>query len=152
MSMPPVLVVAGLWLLFGGSHIALAVIRNRLVPRLGEMGFIALFYLVAATTFAALISYYAAHRFDGAPGLALGGVPVLRLGLMVLAVLGLMLAGSALTIYCRARCSVSRFARRAGSSASPAIRSSRGSASSPARTRCSPPTSSVRCSSAAWWR
>jgi uncharacterized membrane protein len=97
----PVAVVACLWLLFGGSHIALAAVRNRLVPRLGEVGFIALFYIVAATSFAALVSYYAAHRFDGWPGLALAGVPALREVLMSFAVLGLALAGAALAVYPR---------------------------------------------------
>jgi uncharacterized membrane protein len=99
--MTPAAVVACLWVLFGGSHIGLAAVRGRLVARLGEVGFIALFYSVAATSFAALVSYYAQHRFDGVPGFALAGVPALRWVLMSVAMLGLTLAGSALIIYPR---------------------------------------------------
>ena len=68
--MEPVIVVAVLWLLFGGTHIGLAVapLRGRLVARLGEIGFVALFYLVAAASFAALVSTTPTHRFDGPAG------------------------------------------------------------------------------------
>jgi hypothetical protein len=74
------LAVAGLWLLFGGTHIGLATrpVRSRLVARFGEAGFTAIFYLVAALSFAWLISYYAAHRFDGAAGLDLAALPAAR--------------------------------------------------------------------------
>lgn len=94
-------VVAFLWLLFGGSHVGLAAVRPRLVPRLGELGFIAIFSLVAAASFAALVTYYAAHRFEGAPGLALGSTAVLRWLLMGMAVLGIALSAPGLTSYPR---------------------------------------------------
>jgi uncharacterized membrane protein len=78
--MEPVLAVAFLWLLFGGAHLALAAepIRGRLVGRLGEMGFLALFWALAALTFALLVHGYAERRALGPPGLGLGGVPALR--------------------------------------------------------------------------
>ena len=47
--MEPALVVAVLWMLFGGTHIGLATrrVRAALVARLGEGGFTALFSAVA---------------------------------------------------------------------------------------------------------
>jgi uncharacterized membrane protein len=95
------LAVAGLWLLFGGSHVGLAThpVRSRLVARFGEMGFTAIFYLVAALSFAWLVSYYAAHRFDGAPGLDLASLPVARGALTIAIVAGFMLIVPALVIY-----------------------------------------------------
>lgn len=99
--MRPVVVVTLLWLLFGGTHIALAVLRNRLVPRLGEMGFTVLFYVVAALSFTALVMYYAVHRFEGAAGLALGGSSSLRWTLMGVVALGLALTVPALISYPR---------------------------------------------------
>ena len=99
--MTPMLAVAGLWLLFGGSHIGLATrpVRSRLVARFGEGGFTAIFYLVAALSFAWLISYYAAHRFDGAAGLDLAALPAARWALMIAVVSGFLLMVPALVIY-----------------------------------------------------
>ena len=94
-------IVACLWLLFAGSHVGLAALRARFVSRLGELGFVALFYAVAAVSFAALVTYYAAHRFEGAPGLALGSIPALRWLLTGVAVLGIALTAPALMIYPR---------------------------------------------------
>lgn len=99
--MTPATVVGFLWLLFGGSHVGLAAVRARLVPRLGELGFTAFFYLVASASFAALVTYYAAHRFQGAPGLALGSIPALRWSLMGVAALGIALNVPGLTTYPR---------------------------------------------------
>ena len=47
--MEPALGVALLWAVFGGTHIGLATmpLRGRLVARLGEIGFTALFFLEA---------------------------------------------------------------------------------------------------------
>ena len=75
--MEPALVVFLLALVFAGTHVGLATggIRSRLVARLGEGGFLLAYsLLVASLTFWALVAYYAAHRFEGAPGLALGAV------------------------------------------------------------------------------
>src|SRR3989442_15832401 len=78
--MEPALVVAVLWMLFGGTHIGLATrrVRAALVARLGEGGFTALFSAVASVSFAAAIAYYAAPPPHRAPGLApahAGAVP-----------------------------------------------------------------------------
>jgi len=91
--LPPAATVALLWLVFGGAHVGLASARVRaaLVARLGEGGFLALFSAVAAVWFGALVSYYATHRFAGAPGLALGRFAGARLVLMSLAVAGVTL-------------------------------------------------------------
>ncbi len=99
--MEPTLGVGLLWVVFGGTHIGLAAgpIRGRLVARLGELGFIAFFYLVAATSFGVLVAYYAAHRFEGTAGLALASIPALCATLMVVAVAGLALTAPALAMY-----------------------------------------------------
>ena len=95
--MEPALTTTLLVLLFGVLHIGLATrrVRGALVARLGEGGFTALFSVLASISFAVLVMYYAAHRFSGAPGLALGSEPVLRWMLMGVAVAGvaLMVAG-----------------------------------------------------------
>jgi len=90
----PAAVVGLLWLAFGGSHVLLtgARVRAALVARLGEGGFLALFSAVAAVTFGALATYYATHRFAGAPGLGLGGTPLTRAALMAVVVAGVTLA------------------------------------------------------------
>lgn len=92
--MTPATVVGLLWLGFGGTHVLLggARVRAALVARLGESGFLALFSAVAAVTFGALVTYYAGHRFEGAPGLALGGSPAARGLLMAVVVAGVTLA------------------------------------------------------------
>jgi uncharacterized membrane protein len=101
--MQPALVVALLWMVFAGTHIGLASapLRARLVARLGEMGFTLLFSVIAAAAFAALIAYYAAHRFAGAPGLSAAGLPLLRALLTLLIVAGFMLMVPALLGYPR---------------------------------------------------
>lgn len=99
--MEPVLGVAVLWLAFAGTHIGLATrrIRGALVGGLGEWGFIGLFSAVASIGFAALVHFYAAHRFAGPPGLALGTTPWLRSVLMAAILLGLVLALASLHSY-----------------------------------------------------
>lgn len=101
--MEPALLVTLLWLLFGGTHIGLATtrIRGALVGRLGDIGFNALFSLVAAASFALLIGTYAAHRSEGAAGLALGDWPGLRGMLMGVIVVGVALSTAALISYPR---------------------------------------------------
>jgi len=99
--MEPVLGVAALWLAFAGTHVGLASrrIRAALVGRLGEWGFIGLFSVVASIGFAALVHFYAAHRFAGPPGLALGTTWWLRSTLMAAVFLGLVLAFASLYSY-----------------------------------------------------
>src|SRR5438093_625966 len=76
--MRSVLGLTALWLVFGGMHIGLATcrVRDGLVSRLGERGFLALFSLIAAVSFSVVVHYYTLHRFDGPPGLDLGTVPL----------------------------------------------------------------------------
>lgn len=94
--MKPALGVALFWLAFAGSHVGLSTrrIRARLVERLGAAGFFALFSAVAAVTFAALVRFYALHRFAGAAGPALG---VAHEGVRAL-LSGLAFAGIALSL------------------------------------------------------
>jgi hypothetical protein len=73
--MTPAATVGLLWLVFGGTHVGLATraVRARLVARLGENGFIALYSTVAAASFIALVGTYAVVRDGGAPGLGATG-------------------------------------------------------------------------------
>src|SRR5439155_1064756 len=97
--MEPALTAALLWLVFGATHVGLATrrVRAALVARLGEHGFTALFSVVASAAFAVAIAYFAAHRNEGATGLALAHVAALRWTLMAVSVTGIVLvsAGSA---------------------------------------------------------
>ena len=88
-------------LLFLGTHVGLATpaVRARLVPRIGVGGFFGVYSLVAAITFWALIAYYAAHRFDGAAGLALGTHPIPHAVLIGMIVVGIALATAGLVAY-----------------------------------------------------
>jgi uncharacterized membrane protein len=72
-AMTPVLEVALLWLLFGGSHLALAAapIREPLVRRLGSLGFLLVYVLVALAGFSMLVGVYARAKSVGPPGLDL---------------------------------------------------------------------------------
>jgi uncharacterized membrane protein len=98
--MEPALVVFLLALVFAGTHVGLATggIRLRLVARLGEGGFLLAYSLLAALSFWALAAYYAAHRFEGAPGLALGTVTLARGALLAMIGVGVVLAVSGLFI------------------------------------------------------
>jgi uncharacterized membrane protein len=101
--MEPAVTMVTLWGLFAGTHIGLATapIRRRLVARLGESGFIVLFSAVAAVSFTALVSYYAAHRFDGMPGLAAGAIAPVRWGLVAVLVAAFALMTASLVSYPR---------------------------------------------------
>ncbi len=74
------LAVSLLWLAFAGSHIALAAkfLREPLVRKLGERGFLALFALVASIFFALLVYAYAREQHGGPTGPALGAHAVMR--------------------------------------------------------------------------
>jgi uncharacterized membrane protein len=88
-------------LLFAGSHVGLATrpIRSRLVARFGEWGFRSIFFAVAATTFALLITYYADHRADGGAGPGLGASPAWRVVLVSMVVVGVTLIVAAFARY-----------------------------------------------------
>lgn len=98
----PVL-VGMLWVVFGGTHVGLATrqVRTALTRRLGEYGFLALYSLIAAATFAALVVGFADHRWEGPPGLGLSAVPAIHaLGMLTIAA-GVMLLVAALAAYAR---------------------------------------------------
>jgi uncharacterized membrane protein len=101
--MEPALAVALLSVLFVATHIGLATsaVRGRLVARLGEGGFFGLYSLVATLSFWALVSYYAAHRYEGAAGLAAGAVPLMRWLLMAAIAFGVALIVAGLAVYPR---------------------------------------------------
>jgi uncharacterized membrane protein len=100
--MDPVIGVVLLSLLFGGTHLLLATrpVRGRLVARFGPYGFAVAYSLVAAATYAAVVHYYAAHRFDGSPGLALGATPA-RGVLIAGVVAGIVLMAATFDVYPR---------------------------------------------------
>src|SRR5438105_11902234 len=108
--MEPTLAIVCLWLVFGGTHVGLATraVRDPLVARLGELGFRAVYTLVASATFAGLVMFYAAHRFEGAPGLALGRYAPLRVLLMAVVGVGVVLQVMGLIGYPRSPTSVAR--------------------------------------------
>ena len=102
-TITPALGVALCALLFVGTHVGLAThgVRARLVARLGEGGFFGLYSLVASVTFAIVVAYYAAHRFEGAAGLALVANPALRTVLVTMIVAGIALSVAGLAAYPR---------------------------------------------------
>jgi uncharacterized membrane protein len=101
--MEPAVVVGLLWLGFGAFHIGLGStsVRSRLVAGLGELGFTALFSVVATVWFTAVMRWYAAHRWEGAMGLGLGQVAMLRWLLMAVVGGGIVLMTAGLVVYPR---------------------------------------------------
>lgn len=101
--MAPALDVAFWWLAFGGLHIGLAVdpVRRRLVAWLGERGFFSVYSAAATVSFALLVRCYAAHRFEGSSGFALGAVPAVRWLLMGVICCAIVLIQGALASYPR---------------------------------------------------
>ena len=97
--MAPSMTVGFVWLVFGGTHVGLATrrVRTRLVARLGEGGFVALYSLVAVLSFAALVGTYAVLRDAGAPGLELG--PLVRPVLIGVIAAGIVLAVAGIVPY-----------------------------------------------------
>jgi uncharacterized membrane protein len=91
--MEATLLIAGLWLVFGGLHLGLATrrVRAALVGCLGEVGFAALYSALAAVSFALAVHAFAAHRLDGPPGPDLAAVPFVRATLIGVAVVGVVL-------------------------------------------------------------
>jgi uncharacterized membrane protein len=95
--------MAMLWVLFAGTHIGLAAapIRGALARRLGELGFSVAFSAVAALSFTALVTFYAAHRFEGMAGLAAGAIAPARWGLIATLVAAFALMVASLVSYPR---------------------------------------------------
>jgi len=112
--MQPAIGMTLLWLLFIGTHVGLgtAAVRRRAVARLGEWTFTLLFSLVAAVLFTWAVWFYADHRAEGWAGLALGGSPLVRGGLMMAIVLGIVLATASFESYSRSPYSL--FSGRSG--------------------------------------
>ncbi len=81
------------WLGFAGTHVGLTIrpVRTRLVAVLGEAGFVAMYSLVAISTFAALTHYVALHRFAEAGASLLSGVPPVQGTLLALSGFGFAL-------------------------------------------------------------
>jgi uncharacterized membrane protein len=79
--MSTALILVGLWIAFGATHIAMSSLRwrPRLVAALGEVGFQGVYSLVALAIFVPLVAIYFDHKHAG-PLLwsAFGGVPGLR--------------------------------------------------------------------------
>ena len=107
--MDPSLSVLLAFLPFALTHIGLGVptVRKALVERLGVWGFTWLFFAIAALTFALAISTYAGVRGIGAPGPALGDVPLLRELLISAVVLGVVLMVASLAEFGRSPYSIS---------------------------------------------
>ncbi len=101
--MEPAFGVLALAMLFVGTHVGLATrsLRARLVGRLGERGFFAVYFAIAALTFWMLVAYYAAHRFEGAAGPGLGADPVVHALLVGVIGAGVVLAVAGLVAYPR---------------------------------------------------
>ncbi len=96
--MQPTLMIALLSAVFVATHIGMATARTRawMVKRVGEKRFVLLYSAVALAQVGALLAYYAAHRFDGAAGLGLGAVPVIRWALIAVIAVGITLMGGSL--------------------------------------------------------
>lgn len=128
--MEPVITCALLFALFAGTHIGLSSsrVRARLVARLGEWGFVWLFFAVAAVMFSTLVGAYAAHRGAGPAGPALGRFELVRMGSIGIVAIGISLMTAALATYSRRpwRAAEARSMRRTGSSESRATPSSWG--------------------------
>ena len=107
--MDPSLSVLLAFLPFALSHIGLGAppVRSALVEWLGVWGFTWLFFCVAALTFALAISTYAGVQGTGAPGPALGDVPVLRELLVGAVVAGIVLMAASLAEFGRSPYSMS---------------------------------------------
>ncbi len=101
--MEPAIGVALLWLAFGATHVGLttSTIRGPLAARCGERGFSLLFSSVSMVCFGLLVTYYAAHRFEGAASLALVEIPALRAALIVLLAAGVVLMTASFATYDR---------------------------------------------------
>ena len=76
-------------------------VRRRLVSRLGEAGFIAVYSVIAILTFAVLVHYVALHRFTDPHASFLVSVPPVRGALIALSVLGFSLFIAAVLVYPR---------------------------------------------------
>jgi uncharacterized membrane protein len=93
--MSPEIAVAVAWLLFLGTHVGIAHARRPIVARIGEIPFLVAFSVLAQVLFFVVVMTYAAHRFEGARGLALAEMPVARAILLGFALFGIVLMAAA---------------------------------------------------------
>jgi len=96
-------ITALLWLLFGGTHVGLTMrpVRERLVRRLGEDGFVFVYSAIAIITFAVLVHYVAEHRNAEPQTPLLVTIPPVRGALIGLSVVGFSLFITAVLVYPR---------------------------------------------------
>jgi uncharacterized membrane protein len=97
MTLSAELLVAGASSAFFASHVGVALVRRPLVARLGDVGFLVAFSVVAEVFFAVAVVTYATHRFEGAAGPDLGRFDAVRLVLVVCVAFGFALMTAALT-------------------------------------------------------
>ena len=92
-----------LWLLFGGTHIGLCLrpVRQPLVRRLGESGFVVLYSAVAIVTFAALTHYVAEHLYAEPHASLVVSLPPVHGALLGLSIVGFSLFVTAVLVYPR---------------------------------------------------
>ncbi|MBI5506487.1 MAG: hypothetical protein HY899_16975 [Deltaproteobacteria bacterium] len=112
--MDPVVSVVLAWLVFAGTHIGMASApaRGPLAARFGDLGFQAVFSLVAALGFALLCYVYALAGNQGPAGLALGASAWLRWPLMAINVLGVVCVFGSLLDYPTSAYALSRAGRK----------------------------------------
>src|SRR5688572_26294833 len=96
--MQAALLVLGLWLAFGVSHVGLTTrsVCEPLVARLGERGFMWFFSSVSWLFFTALVAGYSRVRFSGPSGLALANFSWGRMPSLVAITAGFVLMAGAL--------------------------------------------------------
>jgi uncharacterized membrane protein len=78
--MSPAIVIAGLWIAFGASHLALSSqrLRPRLVASLGRLPFLGLYSAIALGVFVPLVAIYFANKHTGPYLWSLADVPGMR--------------------------------------------------------------------------
>src|SRR6185503_2365925 len=96
--MEGVLLVFGLWIVFGVSHVGLTTrhVREPLVSRLGPRRFLWFFTLVSWVLFTTLVAGYSRVQFSGPSGLDLAGVPWMKASLYAAITTGFVLMFGAL--------------------------------------------------------
>lgn len=99
--MDPVLAVALSLAPFVVTHLGLAwpPLRQRLIARLGALGFTVFFSVVAWLTVGLAIAVYATHAGEGPAGLALGADPMVRAVLIAMIALGVALMTGSFAAY-----------------------------------------------------
>lgn len=96
------IIVLSAWLLFAGTHLLLGLpLRARLVRKLGEQRFVALFSAIATVTMGLLAAAVARFGGEGPVGFALAQFPSARALVGIIAFLGITLAIAGMMNYMR---------------------------------------------------